>query len=103
MEIMRAMAGQIDVPQEDVESGWVTATLPDAVADEAGFPRLFRVRSGAVDGAHAYATVDYRGHSFWIDGREPYSKRMLSFLMVLFSLSETGDPTRAPLVTLPAG
>jgi hypothetical protein len=103
MEIMRATAGQIDVPQEDVESGWVTATLPNIVADEAGFPRLFRVRCGEAEPAHVYASVDYRGYSFWIDGREPYSKRMLSFLMVLFSLSETSDPTRAPVVTLPAG
>ncbi len=103
MEIMRALAGQIDVPQEDVESGWVTTTLPNVVAAKAGYPRLFRVQCCAVEPHHAYASVDYRGHSFWIDGREPHSKRMLSFLMVLFSLSETSEPGRTPFVTLPAG
>lgn len=103
MEIMRTMAGQIDVPQEDVDDGWVTATLPQIVAEQAGFPRLFRVHCDKRNPPHAYAAVEYRGYSFWIDGREPYSKRMLSFLMILLSLSESGDPTKAPGITLPAG
>ena len=44
----------------------------------------------------------YRGQWFWIDDRDQQSKRTLSFLMLLFSLTE-GAPTQpAPVVTIPA-
>ena len=36
-------------------------------------------------------------------GLDPRSKGMLTFLMILFSLAETGVPVQAPLVTIPAG
>jgi hypothetical protein len=103
MEIMRAMAGYIDVPQRDIEDGWVTPPLPTTFENEAGFPPLFRVNSNKQEPKHAYASVKYRDHWFWIDGRDPYSKRVLSFLMILFNLAETSGPSKAPLVTIPTG
>ena len=101
MEIMRAMAGYIDVPQKDIEDGWVTPPLPATFENEAGFPPLFRVNSDKQEPKHAYASVKYRDHWFWIDGRDPYSKRVFSFLMILFNLAETSGPSKAPLVTIP--
>ena len=103
MEIMRAMAGYIDVPIEDIEDGWVTPPLPETFENEAGFSQLFRVSSGKQEPEHAFTSVKYRDHWFWIDGRDLYSKRVLSFLMILFNLAETRGPSKAPLVTIPTG
>jgi len=38
---------------------------------------------------------------FWIDDRDLNSKRMFAFVMLLFSLTETGGDQRAPIVTVP--
>jgi hypothetical protein len=103
MEIMRAMSGYIDVPQRDIKDGWVTHSLPTTLENEAGFSPLFRVKCDKENPDHAFASVEYRDHWFWIDGREPYSKRVLSFLLILFNLTETSGPSKSPLVTIPTG
>jgi hypothetical protein len=46
--------------------------------------------------------VRYRDSWFWIDDRDHPSKAAFNFLMLLFSLTETGSTQSAPLVTVPA-
>ena len=46
--------------------------------------------------------VKHRGYWFWIDDRDVPSKRGFSFLMVLFTLADTGERQNLPLVTIPA-
>ena len=45
----------------------------------------------------------YRNHWYYIDDRDFQSKRAFTFLMVLFSLTETGGRESLPLVTIPGG
>lgn len=54
--------------------------------------------------ADAHVAVRYRGMQFWIDDRDLRSKSSMSFLMLIFSLAETGalPGTAAPVVTVPA-
>ncbi len=70
-----------------------------------------RRRAGRVAGAYplrerepanAYAAVPYKGYWYWIDDNDIASKRIFTFLMILFSLAETGQPTAAPIVTVPS-
>jgi hypothetical protein len=49
----------------------------------------------------AFVTVNYRDSWIWIDDTDFASKRMFSFLMLLFSLTETGCQGAAPIVTVP--
>ena len=49
----------------------------------------------------ACTAVRYRDMWFWIDDRDLNSKRMFAFVMLLFSLTETGGDQRAPIVTVP--
>jgi hypothetical protein len=61
------------------------------------------VHCGAEAPADAYVAVSHRGHWFWIDDRDIPSKQLFGFLMILFSLAETGGRSNLPILTIPAG
>jgi hypothetical protein len=46
--------------------------------------------------------VQFKDHWYWIDDTDIASKRTFTFLMLLFSLAETGQPAAAPVVTVPS-
>jgi hypothetical protein len=46
--------------------------------------------------------VQYRGTWHWIDDGDIASKRVFTFLMLFFSLAETGVTPQAPVLTVPA-
>ena len=50
----------------------------------------------------AFVAVPYSNHWFWIDSSDLQSKQIFSFLMFVFSLSETGGKEGVPIVTVPA-
>ena len=101
MEIIIEMASQIDVPEEHVAEGRTYATLPQVGSGEGQVPPFSRVHTGKEKPAHAFAAIRNRGHWYWIDDRDRLSKTHFTFLMVLFSLTETGTPPQAPLITVP--
>lgn len=99
LQIMVDFASYIDVPPSDVAEGRVYASQHEG--EEAEFPPLIRVRNSVSKPDDAYVSVRYRDRWFWIDDRDYPSKRMFTFLMFLFSLTETGGPQAAPIVTVP--
>jgi hypothetical protein len=50
----------------------------------------------------AFVSVYYRGHWFWIDDSDLKTKRAFKFMMMLFTLADTGERENLPLVTIPA-
>ncbi|MCP4694039.1 MAG: hypothetical protein GY859_38750 [Desulfobacterales bacterium] len=103
LHIMVDMSMGIDVPQSHVSEGRTFPTLP--LTDGAGqdVPRLLTVRSGRDKPDNAFTAVYFKDHWFWIDDRNFNSKRTFSFLMILFSLTESGGKEGLPLVTIPTG
>jgi hypothetical protein len=99
LQIIVDLASYIDVPAKDVQEGRVAPSLVDE--NESGIPPLIRIRSDASRPDDAFAAVQYRGNWFYIDDRDLDSKRIFSFLMMLFSLTDTGAQTGAPIVTVP--
>jgi hypothetical protein len=100
MEIMLQLGVGIDLPAGDATSGRV---LPGQwqPGDEQAKP-LVRIRSAVEAPADAYAAVPYKGHWFWIEDTDIASKRTFTFLLILFSLAETGQSVTAPVVTVPS-
>ena len=103
MEILIEIASNVEVPPDDLEEGRVRPVLKVATEMPPGLSHIMKIASGEHKPTDAFISVRYRNHWFWIDDRDPLSKGMLTFLMVLFSLTETGDTSDAPLVTIPAG
>jgi hypothetical protein len=101
LHIMLTMAAEAEVPPEDVAQG---RTIPNSAASGAGPEslRLLRIRWSKHKPADAYAAVEYRNQWFWIDDRDLKSKRSFAFMMMLFTLADTGEKENLPLITIPA-
>jgi hypothetical protein len=52
--------------------------------------------------ADAFAAVQYRGHWFWIRQEDWQTKRALTAVMFFFTLADTGEGEKLPLITIPA-
>ena len=103
LQIMVDLATQIDVPKAHVEDGRTVSSLKPATVGEGDLEPLIQVTSSTDKPENAFTAVKYEGHWFWIDKRDFRSKRTFAFLMILFSLTETGGTKGLPLVTIPAG
>jgi len=100
MEIMLQLGFGIDLPAGHATSG---RALPgQRQPGDAQAQPLVNIRSGTEAPADAYAAVPYKGYWYWIDDTDIMSKRTFTFLMILFSLAETGQTTAAPVVTVPS-
>ncbi len=103
LEIMIDQASYVEVPEAHVAEKRVTPTLTDeAVRGPVAGP-LIRISSSKEKPTDAFVSVPYRGHWFWIDDRDFRSKGIFSFLMFVFSLTETGGKEGAPILTVPIG
>ena len=104
LDIMVELAATgIDVPDSHVTEKRVLPSPPATTGEEARLAPVLQVHSSSAQPTDAYVAVPYHGHWFWIDDRDFPSKRMFSFIMVLFTLVETGEKEEAPIVTIPVG
>lgn len=98
LQLLVELAGCIDVPPEHVEGG---KTYP--TSQEKTDTSFIRIHSGVSKPSNDFVAVQYRDHWFWVDDGDFASKRMLSLMMMFFSLTETGNAAGAPIVTVTAG
>ncbi len=101
MQQMTTMASQVDAPAEDISQGRATPGW-ESSGQDTNAVRLIRIRCSKSKPADAFVTVSYRNHWFWIDDRDLKSKRVFSFMMMLFTLADTGEKEPLPLITIPA-
>ena len=100
LEIMLETGTGIEVPQAHREQKRVL--YPPSAAD-AGYLRLVRIRSGLEHPAESYAAIKYKGYWFWIDDNDVQSKGVFTFLMMLFSMAESGHASAPPLISIGVG
>jgi hypothetical protein len=60
-----------------------------------------KILSGDAPPKDAHVAVEYNGRWFWIAGTDIQSKYTFGFVMLLFSISDTGIKGSAPTVTVP--
>lgn len=103
LETLLDMASYIDVPPAHVAENRASPGFADVGVAASGLKPLIRVRSGVEKPDDAFVTIRYRDLWFWIDDRDLVSKGMFSFLMFLFTLTESGGGQVSPVLTVPAG
>jgi len=101
MHLLGIMAAQVEVPIEDVAQGRATPGVVDADAQNPPPIRLARILSSKKKPATAHVAVSYRDHWFWIEDEDLRSKRSFGFIMLLFTLTESGDKQAPPVLTIP--
>jgi hypothetical protein len=100
LEIMLQIGFGIDLPPAHIAEGRV---LPGQwQKGEALAKPLAHIRSGLVEPKDAYVSVEYKDYWYWIEDTDLPSKRLFTFLMILFSLAETGQTSSVPVVTVPS-
>jgi hypothetical protein len=99
-QIMGALSGYVDVPEEHVKAQRAMPGLDNAA--EANGQSMLRIRSGKDKPKDAFAAVHYRDHWFWVDDGDWKTKRALTAFMFFFTLVDTGSPEKLPLITIPA-
>jgi hypothetical protein len=100
VQILLEVGGNVSVPASHIAEGRATPGLADPAAAE--IIRHMRIHSSTERSAHAFLSVPYRDHWFWIDDRDLTSKRGFALLMILFALADTGEKKAVPLLTIPA-
>jgi len=100
LQIMQAFASYAEVPEAHVKDHSATPT-PKISSPEIQSGGV-RIRSGKEKPAHAFVAVPYRDHWFWIEDGDWQTKRALTAVMFFFSLADTADTGKIPLITIPA-
>jgi hypothetical protein len=101
MQQLATLASQVEVPAEDVSQGRATPGW-ETITNGVSAPRLIKVCSAKAAPKDAFVAIPYRNNWYWIDDRDLKSKRTFSFMMLLFTLADTGEKEPLPLVTIPA-
>ncbi len=102
LEIIIDIGSYIEVPSVHVDEKRVNPTMPEETVQGVPVVPLVRIHSTADKPVEAFIAVPYRNYWFWIDDRDLRSKSLFSFLMFVFSLTETGGVKEgAPIITVP--
>lgn len=102
LEILLDFSNCIDVPPSHIIEGRAMPGYPAEGAGQGAFRRLATIHSGTKAPPDAYAAVRYRDTWYWVDDRDMPSKRAFAFMMMFFSLAETGPSAPAPMLTIGA-
>ena len=101
-QVLIELASFVTVPPQHVAEH---RTLGSPAAMQEGVPALppfVSIQNQTERPADAFARVKYRDHWYWVDDRDFRSKRVFTFLTVLFTLSETGQKIQQPILTIRA-
>jgi hypothetical protein len=98
LQILVELAVSIEVPQEHVDQQYTTATQ-----NPGEHKRALGVKVSEDQPDDTFVSVYYHDHWFYIEHSDFETKRTFAFIMLLFSLTETGGSEGLPMVTIPAG
>ena len=104
LDIMSELASEIQVPEEHILEGRVsTGVVYTEEAPGSEMP-LISVQSGAEKpGENIFVSAEYNDYWYWIDERDLPSKRVFTFLVLLFTLAQSGLQGVSPVLTISTG
>ena len=97
LHVIMSLSMRADLPAGDVEDGRAVPGIPDSERS-----RGFRIHCGAEEPGDAFVSVRYRDTWFWIDDRDIESKRAFAFVLLLFTMTDSGTDVATPQLTISA-
>jgi len=101
-QVLIELAWLVSVPPEHVADHRTIGTTAFLPGETSALKPIMSIQSGTEQTDKSYTQVKYRDHWYWIDDRDMASKRVFTFLTVLFTLSETGQKIQQPILTIRA-
>lgn len=102
LEVLFDLAASIEVPQAHVQEGRTPITRVFETDGPGGFRPMIRILSGTERPGDEFVAVPYRDQWFWVEDRDYPSKQILSFLLILLSLTDVDPGKGSPIITIPA-
>ena len=102
-ELMQEMGLGVDIPPEHLRKARSMDEFGGAGTNGAppsAYRPMVSIRSGKTAPKDHYAAIQYKDYWFWIDDEDEQTKRLFTFLMILFSLSETSPPMNVPVLSI---
>jgi hypothetical protein len=102
-EVLLDIASTIAVPETHVTERRVTSTPEGDLGPHGTIAPLIRITSSSSPEkpGDAFVAIPYRGQWFWINDRDPASKNLFSFILLLFTFVETGSKDIVPVLSIP--
>ena len=101
LQIMVDLGSYIEVPEVHVAEKRVDSTFAEQGVPGTSVAPLIRIHSSPERPTDVFVSVPYQDYWFWIDNKDLPSKQVFSFLMFVFTLTESGGKSGAPIVTIP--
>ena len=101
-QVLVDLSMEVAVPPEHIAEHRTIALKVKESEGPAAVPQIIAIQSGLQRQTDPFVQVKYRGYWYWIDDRDLLSKRVFTFLTVLFTLSETGEKIQKPILTIRA-
>ena len=101
-QVLVDLSMEVAVPPEPIAEHRTIALKVKESEGPAAVPQIIAIQSGLQRQTDPFVQVKYRGYWYWIDDRDLLSKRVFTFLTVLFTLSETGEKIQKPILTIRA-
>ncbi len=101
MQFLAFLAARVDVPEQDMREGRASPGAREAIGATDDKTR-FAVKCSDSRPQNDFVSVAYRNRWFWVDDRDLESKRLISFIMLVFTLADTGKHESLPQITIPA-
>ncbi len=99
MQILASLSIRVDVPEADMKAGRATPAPPM----EPGRlnPLGAHIRSGEDEPRNAFTSVRFREHWFWVDDSDMATKRLFSFILMAFTLTDDSKHDSQVQLTVP--
>jgi len=102
LQVMLELGVLAQVPEADVAIGKAVPGATNASAANTSRTPQLNILSGTSLPPEIFVAVSYKGRWFWISDNDVRSKLLFGTVMLLFSISDVGVKSAAPVVTIPA-
>jgi hypothetical protein len=100
-EVLLDISSTIVVPETHVTERRVGATAEGDLGPQGSIAPLIKITSSSDRPSDAFVAIPFHGHWFSIDDRDPASKNLFSFILLLFTFVETGSKDIVPVLSIP--